>query len=89
MSSTNRSGGRAEAIEVEPGVAGLERVEGPGQAIEPFRSGEFALDRLEPPAQAEPLLAGNDARELRIEARPPLDLAQEREREADRLARGE
>ena len=32
------------------------------------------------------LVAGHDARELRIEAEPPLGPPEEREREADRLA---
>ena len=76
----------AQAIEVEPGVAGLEGVEGPGQAVEPFEPGEIALGGFEPATEPFALLAGHDARQLRVKAKPPLELAEEGEREAQGLA---
>ena len=47
-----RSGGRgAQPVEIEVGVAGLERIEGPGDEVQPLGAGEVALDELEPITQ--------------------------------------
>ena len=58
-------------------------------SVDPLGACELALGQLELVAQAARLVAGDDAGELRIEAEPPLDPAEEGERHADRLAVGQ
>ena len=63
----------AEPAEVEVGVAGLERVESPGDRLQPRGAGELPLRLLEPAAKAVSLLARDDTSQLRVEAEPSLD----------------
>ena len=79
-------GGGTEAAEVEVGVAGLERVEGPGDDRDADRAGVVALDLLHPAAEPLPLVARDEAGQLRVEAPAAAGPAEEREREPDGLA---
>ncbi len=68
-----------ELRQIEAGIAGLERVEGPGHDGDFLVPGEVKLSLLQPPAQSKRLIAGDHAGQLRIEANSAPGAAHEGE----------
>ncbi|MFO0908203.1 MAG: hypothetical protein U0794_07565 [Isosphaeraceae bacterium] len=71
--------GRTELVEVEPSIAGLERVERPGDAGDVLHACHVALGGFEAVADALVLKSGYHAGELRVEADAALGATQEGE----------